>query len=840
MAVKLRRSLLTRFLLNPWGKAFLLTFALGLTLAVGAFTYFYVKYARMIEEKLAEGPFAKASLLYGAPQPVTVGDQIKPDDIASYLRHSGYSESNSSRMGWYRVREDAIEVNPGPDSFSDEGAVIRIENGKVTAILSQRDHSSRTEYMLEPELISNLFDSKREKRRIVHFNAIPKVMVNAVLSAEDKHFFQHGGFDPFGILRALWVDLRHGGNRQGASTLTQQLARSLWLGPERGWRRKIPETLITLHLEQKLSKEQIFEYYSNTIDIGHQGSFGINGFGEGAQIFFGKDLSQITLPEAALLAGLPQAPQTRNPYRHPDKAVARRNQVLKNMRENGYITEAEYEDAISTPLKVNREFAEASEAPYFVDMLNDTLQSKFQDRDFENGGYRVYTTLDMNLQRDAVEAVRIGIQETDAQWKRRNKKYGTDEMPLAQVAMVVLDSQTGEIKALVGGRSYGVSQLNHVLARRQPGSSFKPFVYTAAMLSAIDGSVQPPLTPASTVNDEPTTFYYDDKPYEPENHDKMYHGVVTLREALMHSWNIPAVKVAEMVGYKKVAQVARQAGLNVDIRPTPSIALGAYEVTPMEIAGAYTVFVNNGTLIKPSYISSVRDADGSLVYQNSIEKQPGAIDPRAVYLVENMMEDVLNRGTGAGVRARGFWQPAAGKTGTSRDGWFAGFTSRLICVVWVGFDDNRDFKLEGARSALPIWTEFMKRAHQHRMYRNVQAFQPPDGIVTAEIDEETGELATPSCPKVRTEVFLAGTQPVQLCHVHGNGRTMVTSWDLPDKNAAPAAEAQPTVAAASKPSSHKPRAPRSIPVKPNSSSPGAPDTDKPAKGFFGRLKDIFK
>jgi penicillin-binding protein 1B len=833
LAVKLRRSLLTRFLLNPWGKAFLLTFSILLTLGLGTFTYFYAKYAKLIEAKLAEGPFAKSSLLYAAPQPISVGDQIKSEEIATFLRRSGYSDSNSSRMGWYKVREDAVEVNPGADSFTDEGAVIRIEKGKVTEIISQRDHSARTQYLLEPELISNLFDAKREKRRLVHFNDIPKVLVNAVLSAEDKHFFQHGGFDPFGILRALWVDLRRGGNRQGASTLTQQLARSLWLGTERGWRRKIPETLITLHLEQKLTKEQIFEYYSNTIDIGHQGSFSINGFGEGAQIYFGKDLSQITLPEAALLAGLPQAPQTRNPYRHPDKAVARRNAVLKAMRENGYINEAQYEEAASTPLKVNREFAEASEAPYFVDMLNDSLQSKFGDRDFENGAYRVYTTLDMNLQRDAVEAIRIGIEETDARWKRRNKKYGTDEMPLAQVAMIVLDAQTGEIKALSGGRSYGVSQLNHALARRQPGSSFKPFVYTAAMVSAIDGSVQPPLTPASTVEDEPTTFYFDNKPYEPENHDKKYHGTVTFREALMNSWNIPAVKVAEMVGYKKVAMVARQAGLNVDIRATPSIALGAYEVTPLEIAGAYTVFANSGTLIKPSFISAVRDADGTSVFQNTIEKKQ-VLDPRAVYLVENMMEDVLNRGTGAGVRGRGFYLPAAGKTGTSRDAWFAGFTSKLICVVWVGFDDNRDIKLEGAQSALPIWTEFMKRAHQHRAYRNVHAIQPPDGIVTAQIDQETGELAAPSCPKVRSEVFLAGTQPVQLCHVHGNGRTMVTSWDLPDKNSGDT-ESSPTVAGVRGNAPRKGHGPRSIPVNPQGGS-----ADQTKHGFLGRLKDIFK
>jgi penicillin-binding protein 1B len=830
VAVKLRSSLFARFLLSPWGKAFILIFALVLTVGVGTFTYFYVEYSRLIEDKLKAGPFAKASLLYAAPQPVSVGDRGKGEEIAAYLKRAGYSESNSSRTGWYRVRPDGIEVNPGPDSFTDEGAVIKIENGRVTQIISLRDHSARTQYLLEPELISNLFDSKREKRRIVHFADIPQVMREAVLSAEDKHFFQHAGFDPFGIVRALWVDLRKGGNRQGASTLTQQLARTLWLGNERGWRRKMPETLITLHLEQKLTKEQIFEYYANSIDVGHQGSFSINGFGEAAQVYFSKDLSQITLPEAALLAGLPQAPQLRNPFRYPDRALARRNVVLKAMLDNKYITEEQYTEAAATPLHVNKEVVEASEAPYFVDMVNDTLQSKFTDKDFQNGSYRVYTTLDMNLQRDAVEAVRVGMPETDQQWKRRSKKYGTDEMPLAQVAVIVLDRETGDLKALVGGRSYALSQLNHALAKRQPGSSFKPFVYTAAMMTGLQGNNDKVLTPASTVQDEATTFWFDDKPYEPENHDKKYHGTVTLRQALANSWNIPAVKVAETVGYKQVVQVAKAAGLNDDIKPTPSVALGSYVVTPLEMADAYTVFANGGQLVKMNFISSVHGPDGSVLYHSTPEKKQ-VLDARAIYLVESMMEEVLNTGTGGGVRGRGFGLPAAGKTGTSFDGWFVGFTSKLICAVWMGFDDNRDFKLEGAKSALPIWTEFMKRAHQHREYRNVRSFDPPDGIVTAEIDAETGELATPACPKTRTEVFLAGTQPVQVCRLHGNGHTQVTSWELPQKTEEK--EAQPVVAS-SEPY-RKPKQPRSIPI-----DPPKPQEKQEPKGFFGRLKDVFK
>lgn len=848
MALKLqipRKSLLVRFLVSPWGRAFLFTFIATVTIGLGVFTYFYQKYAHVTEEKLKAGVFANTSMLYAAPRPIAVGEQDQISEIVDYLRRAGYTESNNNRLGWFHVRPDAIEINPGPDAYDSEGAVVKIQGGHITQIISLRDQTERTEYQLEPELITNLFDKKRDKRRIVHFSDIPPVMVNAVLAAEDKHFFQHSGFDPVGILRATLVDLRERRESQGASTLTNQLARTLFLGQERGWKRKLQEIMITLHLEQELTKQQIFEYYADSIDVGHQGSFGIRGFAQAAQVYLGKDLSQVTIPDAALLAGLVQAPMSRNPFRHPDRATARRNIVLKSMLEDRFISEKQYQDSIAAPLNVTHEEAESSDAPYFVDLVNDTLQTQFDGRDFMTSSYRVYTTLDMNLQRDAVEAVREGIQETDAQWKRRNKKYGTDAFPEAQVALVCLDAETGELKALVGGRSYGVSQLDHALAKRQPGSSFKPFVYTAAFQTAIDnqGGQGPVITPATIVDDEPTTFWYDEKPYEPANFEDKYFGEVPAWFALAHSLNVPAVKFAEMVGYDKVAAVARAVGLNVDIKPTPSIALGAYEVQPIEIAQAYTVFANNGTLIKTPFIKSIRDQRGASIYQSQPDRKP-AVDPRVAYLVENTLEEVLRSGTGAGVRARGFTLPAAGKTGTSRDGWFAGFTSKLICIVWVGFDDNRDFKLEGARSALPIWTDFMKRAHQHREYRDVHAFDPPDGIVTADIDADTGLLATPSCPHIRNQVFIAGTQPVEVCKLHGGGRmpTQISGWEPGAAKAQTPDSPTPTVI----PDNHDkapalaaappPKSPRSIPVQP---APNQPQPEK-KKGFFGHLKDLFK
>jgi penicillin-binding protein 1B len=316
----------------------------------------------------------------------------------------------------------------------------------------------------------------------------------------------------------------------------------------------------------------------------------------------------------------------------------------------------------------------------------------------------------------------------------------------------------------VGGRDYGQSQLNHAMAMRQPGSGFKPFVYAAALNTAIEGGASV-FTPASVVSDEPSTFYSGDQAYQPGNFHHEFMGDITLRDALAHSLNVATVSLASQVGYRKVVEMARRSGLNDAIRPTPAVALGAYETTPLEIAGAYTTFANQGINVKPSLVSHVSTSDGHRTYHRSAESH-AALDPRVNFLLVSMLQDVLRTGTGAGVRSLGFTLPAAGKTGTSRDGWFAGFTSQLLCVVWVGFDDNRELNLEGAHSALPIWAEFMNRAAKFKLYRDAKPFATPSGIVNLQICAESGEMAGPFCSKTRPDVFIAGTQPQTQCTVH--------------------------------------------------------------------------
>ena len=830
-----QKTFLVRLLWNPVGK-FLLVFGVSaVTLASLSAVWIYMKYARLIDEKLRRGPFVSTSMIFAAPRVVTVGDQLSASEVVEQLRASGYTEARDNRLGWYHLRPDGIEIFPGPDSyFEQEAGVIKFNGSRVAQIISLRDNTERTQYLLEPELITNLFDKNREKRRLVRFEDIPKVLVNAIISAEDKRFFIHAGFDPIRIIKTVYTDIESG-RRYGASTLSMQLARGLVLSQEKTWRRKAAEALVTMHLEAKLTKEQIFEYYVNQVNLGRRGSFDICGFGQAARAYFGKDLKDLTLPEAALLAGLIQRPSYTNPIRWPERARARRNIVLGLMRDNGFITEKEYQEAVASPLSLAPGGIESTDAPYFVDLVNESLQEEFQDHDFQAHSYRVYTTLDMNLQREAAAAVQIGLKEVDEAISRRRKR-SHQPVPDPQVALVALDAETGEVKALVGGRNYGVSQLNRALAKRQPGSSFKPFVYAAALNTALEGSSKV-FTPVTTIADEPTTFWYDGKPYEPANFKNEYHGTVTLRQAIAKSLNVPTVKIAEQVGYEAVVALARNAGMNLQIQPTPAVALGAYEVTPLEIAGAYTIFPNGGLYLKPTWVKLIRDDKGKTIFTARHESRP-ALDPRVAYMMVNLMEEVLRTGTGAGVRARGFTLPAAGKTGTSHDGWFAGFTTKLICVVWVGFDDNRELNLEGAHSALPIWTEFMKRAHQYREYRGVREFAAPDGVVSVQVDPATGQLASPACPGARPEVFIAGTQPVEVCRLHGGGRdssTLVAGWD-----AAPPAPSGVETAAAVTPArpSSPPRRPVAQPQA--SASVRAQTPAPPKKSFFRRLLDVFK
>jgi len=818
---------------DPILRAALLAFLTLSVLLVGGFSYFYVKYDRIIAKKFSGQIFSNSARIYAQPETLLVGEKMDTREIAAQLRRAGYSDHEGrSPMGSYRLLNDGIEVSPGPESYhSPDAARIKIVGGKIDSISGKAGDLGA--YELEPELITALFDAgQRSKRQVVKYQDIPKVMVDAVVSIEDRRFFQHGGVNYIRLAEAVWIDLTHQRHEQGGSTLTMQLSRGFFLTPEKTVKRKLVEMLIAIELEQKFTKQQIFEFYTNWVDLGQRGSFTISGFAEASRSYFNKDLKDITLPEAALLAGLVQAPSYLSPYRHPERALERRNLVLESMVETHSITRAEADKAKATPLKLAPPNVEASDAPYFVDLVRDQLINKFNERELNDQSYRIYTTLDPDLQRVAAGAVDLGVKLVDEQvTKLRTKKvkiakgkYETKVLPgpIPQVALVALDPHTGAVLALVGGRNYGFSQLNHAVAKRPTGSIFKPFVYAAAMNTALNPNTTPDgqaavFTPASMIDDSPSTFSYGDQIYEPRNYREEYHGQVTARYALALSLNNATVKLAEEVGYDKVADLAKNSGI-LSVKATPAMALGAYDATPVDMAAAYTVFANGGTRIAPVLVNSLRNSKGDVVEDYAPEKKQ-VMDPRIAYLITNMMEGVLNFGTAFPVRARGFNAPAAGKTGSSHDGWFAGYTSNLLCIVWVGYDDYSDLHLSGALTAAPIWAEFMKKAVTLPQYSDVKPFSQPSGVVDVQLDKITNRLATPSCPETYTAAFVAGTEPRDTCDqgtgVRGFFSRIFGSGSDKALPPPPAGQSGAVVA-------------------------GQEDPSKKKKGFFGKIAGIFK
>ncbi len=753
-------------------------------IAASFFAYYYVKYGRMIDARLSGNILQNTTQIFSAPAQITPGQVWTPEELTTYLQKVGYRpEADQSSLGQYTANGNVVDIRPSKFSYFGGGNALAVQFGGKT-IKSIRPLGGGPEMAsgeIEPELITNLFDSAREKRRSVRYDDLPPNLINAILSAEDKRFFEHPGFDFIRIFGAAWNDLRHGTHLQGASTITMQVARTFFLSTDRNWRRKLSEAMLSFELEQRFSKQRIFEMYANEVYLGNRGSFGIRGFAQASVAYFNKDLRQLSLGECAFLAGLIRAPNYYSSAdRHPERGPQSRDRVLTQMVDNKYINEADAQDAKREPIKIVRTAGTSGEAPYFVDMVKDHLLDKYSENDLLSQNYRVYTTLDPTLQRAAAVAVEAGIKNVDMllakkyeKWKKdKAKKGNNDPVPQVQVALVSLDPRTGEIRALIGGRDYGQSQLNHAIAHRQPGSVFKPFVYAAAFDNAVDG-VQPVVTPATTIDDEPTTFEFDGQEYTPNNYGEKFMGRVTVRDALTNSLNVATVKVAELIGYGRVVQIARQMGLGTNIRATPAVALGAYEMTPVDVAAGYTAFGQGGVRAEPQFLRTMVSSNGT-VLEKTTPVTHAVLDPRVAYLVTSVMKDVLNKGTGAAVRARGFALPAAGKTGTSRDGWFAGFTSNLVTVIWIGFDDNRDLGLAGGATAAPIWADYMKKATTLPAYKAVKDFDMPDGVLSVVIDPESLELATPTCPATRPEVYVGGSAPTQYCELHG-GHGIVSS-----------------------------------------------------------------
>ena len=747
-------------------KAVIISLALSLlpAIAIAAFLiHYYFIFDAAIEAKLGKRLTLSATKFYAAPVVLYPGKQVSLAEMESRLPRLGYEEdSGIPATSYYRTESDKrilVYNDPSVPVDPDRLVEITFDKDSIRLIRDRSDRKAIDKFSLKPGLLSNAIGKNREKRRYVSYREIPKVLINAVVAAEDRRFFSHSGIDPIRIIQALIIDIRAGDTIQGASTLTQQFVKNYFLTPERTWRRKFADAYMSVLLEQRLSKEEIFELYSNEIYLGQMGSFSIIGFGQASEAFFGKSIQDLTLEEAATLAGIIPAPNRHTPLRYPDRAKARRDQVLDLMAEYRMIKPSERDEAKAKPVTVQPSAAlNSSDAPYFVDYVQDKVVDTYGDANLAISKYKVYTTLNSDLQEAAFDSVKAGIADLD-------KYFSELEEPIppgtVQASLLAVDPRNGNILAMVGGRDYGISQYNRIIqAMRQPGSIFKPFVYTAALETAYNSLN--PLTTVSTVLDQPTPFTFENLEYAPKNFAESYMGQVTMRQAITRSLNIATIKYAEEVGFDAIVEVAHRLELGEQVQPYPAMAIGSFETTLMEMARAYTAFANGGLLSELNSIVKIYDNDGNQVAVAQPEPKR-VLTPEISFLVTSLLQSVINNGTGAGARSRGFHLPAAGKTGTSHDGWFAGYTPELLCIVWVGFDDNRELNLPGSRSALPIWTDFMKRAIPIVPLKG-GSFPRPEGIVEVVIDPSTGLLATEHCLQREKEYFIKGTEPTIYCY----------------------------------------------------------------------------
>jgi penicillin-binding protein 1B len=710
------------------------------------------------------------SRIYSAPLSIARGAELDRAALVDRLARSGYArvESAPARPGEFRARGSRVEAYlrafpEGERPVPARQVVLDWTGGTVTALRSAADQPLRA-VDVEPELLALVFGPRQEERRILPLKDVPKTFVQAVLAAEDARFYSHAGIDLLAILRASLANVRHGGIVQGASTITQQTVKNLYLNQERTWWRKIREAAMSVMLDARYSKDRILEVYLNEVYLGQRGAVAICGIEAASRHYFGRSVADLTLAESATLAGLIRNPGGYNPFVHPESAITRRNLVLDAMVDAGFVKKDVAEKAKRETLHLTSGASGFAQARYVADLVRSQIAEEYPPETLAKDGMRIFTTIDTIVQARAEEALVRGLDklERDVPQIRRQMRQRR-----LQGAVIVTDPRNGAVLAMVGGRDYGDSQFNRATqARRQPGSCFKPFVYLAAFEAAARGEPGG-LTASSLLDDSPLEMRSGGQTWRPENYDGTFRGPVTARYALEHSLNVPTVRAAEAVGLQRVVLAARRCGLKQPFQPLPSLALGAQEVTPFDLAAAYGTFATLGLRAEPRIIARLESSDGKAVGRRAPEIKE-AFRPEVAYLLDDVLRGVIVEGTAASAAALGFSGEAAGKTGTTddtRDAWFIGFTPELLSLVWVGYDDNSKTGLTGARGALPIWVDLMMGI-RHRWEGST--FPEPPGIVHADVDPETGQAAGDGCPERVPEIFIAGTEP-PLCEEHQGG-----------------------------------------------------------------------
>jgi len=715
--------------------------------------------------RLDTGVLAAPTRFYARPMLLRPGLEISATRIRAHLDRLGYRRTSARQVGIGEYRLTSSQWVIGQRAFRHFDRVypggtitVRLAWGDYVSSVRDADGDALSYVVLEPELIRAVHGDANEDRVPIPLDDVPQHLIDAVLTIEDQRFFDHPGLDVRRIVGATIVNIKERRIAQGASTLTQQLARNLFLSSRRSVIRKVREAAMALMLEWRYSKEEILEAYLNQVYLGQDGALAIHGMGRAAQFYFGKDVSQLDLSEGAVLAGIIRGPSLYSPARHPDAATTRRDLVLRLMQERGLITEDAYGRATRARLRLQREPEPTRSAGYFTDFVASELRAA-HGRDALEQGFAVFTTLDMELQRVAESAVRDELRRLERQYPRLRRA----ESPL-QAALVALDPKSGQILAMVGGRDYGRSQYNRAVdAHRQPGSAFKPVVALTALAEprGDQGWSAPEFTLASTLRDEPLTVETPAGPWQPVNYDGRFRGELTLRDALERSLNVPFARLGVAVGAERIVATARALGITSPLRPYPSIALGAFEVTPLELTRAYGVFAGQGYLAEQHAALAVIDRSGNVV-GSAASNGEQVYTPAEAYLVTSALQGAVQRGTGQGLRSLGVRSTVAAKSGTTndfRDGWFIAYTPSLVVGVWVGFDDGQSLGAPGSRVALPIVGRFLAEALDEY---GSEDFPIPSGVEIVDVDPETGLRGGPGCWG-EPEVFLRGTAPERSC-----------------------------------------------------------------------------
>jgi penicillin-binding protein 1B len=733
-----------------------------------SFRYFYKQYDRIVRNRVQTGFWQSRAGIYAAPQEIRVGERIGRDDLIRLLQRAGYAEGRTADTFWngtYTAGENFVEIETArADSAGTGSARIEFAGNKIVKISGRSE--SFDSYRIKPELLTGRSTGKRAETEILRYSDIPENLKNAIILAEDRRFFEHRGIDPKGVLRALWANIVNRKIVQGGSTITQQLVKNTFLNNRKTFERKFSEAFLALALENRMSKEEIFTIYCNEIYLGQYGITGIYGVKMASEAYFNKDLKDLTPAEAATLAGMIRSPNGLALEKNERELIERRNLILRLMAENEVISREEAEIAQTeihefTPPPAGRRVI----APYFVDSVVRELNRKtLSGEDFDDDNLRVYTTIDTRLQSLA--------EKTAARHTAKLARTLTEKKPVPQAALIAMDPKTGEILAMVGGSDYVETQYNRATqAKRPPGSAFKPFVYATA--------IERGYTQASAFTDSKTEFNYGrGQIYQPANYGDSYAGrKITLKTALAKSSNVVAVQTALRTGLSNVAQKAEDFGFE-NIEAYPSMALGTYEVTPVELAAAYSVFANRGKRVTPTSIKYIVSGEGSVSYRPEPSGEQ-VISPETAFLITDMLRAVVTRGTAAKARnalGTGF----AGKTGSSKDAWFVGYTPHLVTVARVGYDENEDIGLTGGEAALPLWVDFMREALKLRPELGGKFEPMPAGLVEVTIDPETGMKADPNCPHKEKVIVPRSVHTDFICYRHRvYPDSQIASADLP-------------------------------------------------------------